>query len=296
MISCILAIVSFRLNAQNYVDIMNLRYNYIPVNCLKEDENSDLTFTNYNIDFALPLEQKNKDVFITGAGFDKFKASTTETDQGSLNLTSVKLFLGYLHAWKNSRWTSYLEFTPKLNSDLKKIGSNHFQFGGIFLNYYQKSDNFNFQLGLFYNGETYGPFIVPLLGFEWNSGDRTFLSLLLPALMFYEYKLSKRIYLGAEIELTGETYRLGNSIYANSFISNFGENKLTFLVKTRLFADFYIAKNLVLYAKPGFRLFQKYQQFTVDDKLMESPDRISGNLKNSFYIETGMAFRIRFDE
>ena len=108
------------------------------------------------------------------------------------------------------------------------------------------------------------------------------MSVLLPAFGIFEFKASQKVYFGAEFELTGESYRSGNSVYKNSFISNFGENKLTFLIKSRLFIDLYVTKNIVIYLKPGIRMFQKYEQFTVDDQMISAPDLISRNLKTVF--------------
>jgi hypothetical protein len=97
------------------------------------------------------------------------------------------------------------------------------------------------------------------------------------------------------MEMSGETFRLGG-LQDNSFVSQLGENKLTFLAEPRIFLDFYIAKHIVLYLKPGFRLFQKYEHYTEDDKIVSNSVYVQGKLKNSFYAEAGLALRFRYDE
>jgi hypothetical protein len=75
-----------------------------------------------------------------------------------------------------------------------------------------------------------------------------------------------------------------------------GEKKLTFLIETRLFFDVYIAKHYVLYVKPGFRFFQKYEHFTSADVRITNSDYLQGQLKNNYYLEFGLTYRFRYDE
>jgi hypothetical protein len=52
----------------------------------------------------------------------------------------------------------------------------------------------------------------------------------------------------------------------------------------------------VFYVKPGWRFFQKYEQYDTHDKRIENSDYVQGQLKNCFYIESGIAYRFRYDE
>jgi hypothetical protein len=189
-----------------------------------------------------------------------------------------------------------VDVSPKLNSDFRNIGGRHFQIGGMILNYYKGKKDFYWQFGLFYNQDTYGPFFMPLLGFDWKIDERNYVAALLPTYICYERKLSPKFYAGFELELTGETYRLGESGYTNSFISQLGENKLTFLTEPRLFIDYYVSPHWVIYAKPGIRFFQKYEHYTRADARITDSQYTEGILKNNFYVELGVALRFRYDE
>lgn len=282
--------------AQNYMNVLNGRFFYLPSPKLKNDS-TDISFREYRIESSIPIQLKNGSSIGIKPQYKTFTLSGKSDSLRDLTLYSFKLPLFGFIKLKDSKWSFYVEISPKLNSDLKNITIRHFQIGSTVLAYYEKKKDYYWQFGIFYNEDTYGPFIMPLVGVDWKIDERNYLAVLLPAYMIYERKLSKKFYTGFEMELTGETYRLGNTAYKDSYISQFGENKLTFLTEPRLFLDYYIAPHLVLYVKPGMRLFQKYEQFNdTNDKLLAHPEYVQGQLKPSFYTEFGIALRFRYDE
>jgi hypothetical protein len=135
-----------------------------------------------------------------------------------------------------------------------------------------------------------------LLGIDWKINEKNYATLLLPAYLMYERKLSGKFYTGFEMEITDETYRLGGSIYKDSYISDFGKNKLSGLIEPRLFLDYYLAKHLVLYLKPGMQILQKYEHYDSNDNRLINSDYVQGKLKDCFYVELGLAMRFRYDE
>ena len=283
-------------HAQNYINVLNGRFYYLPSVQLKNNS-TDISFKEYRIEGAIPVQLRGGSTLGIKPQYKTFTLSGNSNSLRDLTLYSFKLPLfGYLK-FKDSKWSAYIELSPKLNSDLKNIDIRHFQIGSTVLAYYEKKKDFYWQLGIYYNEDTYGPFIIPMLGVDWKIDEKNYLAVLLPAYMIYERKLNDKFYTGFEMELTGETYRLGNTAYKDSYISQFGENKLTFLTEPRLFLDYYVAPHLVLYIKPGMRLFQKYEQFDdTNDKLLKNPEYIQGQLKSSFYTEFGIAYRFRYDE
>jgi hypothetical protein len=166
----------------------------------------------------------------------------------------------------------------------------------MIINYFESKPGFFWQFGLYYNQDTYGPFFMPLAGFDCKINQKNYIAILVPAYFMYEHKFSTSVYAGFEMELFGETFRLGNSTYPYSFISQLGDKKMTFLTEPRLFLDYYFKENWVIYAKPGFRLFQKYEHFTEGDEVIEDSEFIQGVLRNSFYVEMGLAMRFRYDQ
>ena len=283
------------IEAQNYVNVLNGRYYYLPSPALKDNDQS-VKFSEFRIETTLPLELKGGNIVGIKPQYKTFSLRSDEAALKDIKLHTFKLPVFTYLKFGESGWSVYVDISPKLNSDLKNVTNRHFQIGGMFIFFKERNENFLWQFGLFYNQDTYGPFFMPLLGLDWSISEKDYFAALLPAYMIYERKLSKRFYTGFELELSGETFRLGGSTYENSYISQLGENQITFMTEPRLFIDFYMIPHLVLYIKSGIRLFHMYEHYTEDDERLEVPEYIEGKLKENFYLEAGIALRFRYDE
>ncbi len=150
--------------SQNYIDILNARWVYFPGNEFKTN-GEKVSLSYYSAGIVIPFELKNENSIGLKTQYENFKIRSASSTLKELNLHSLKFSLFLLKKIKESNWSAYLELTPKINSDFKNISINHFQVGGIALFFYEKSTSFLWQAGIYYNQETYGPFIIPLLGF-----------------------------------------------------------------------------------------------------------------------------------
>lgn len=284
-----------RVEAQNYINLINGRYYYLPSAEFK-DNDIPVRFKEYRIETALPVELNGGNI----AGIKpQYKTVSFKSDDAGLKDLKLHTFkmpvFTYLKLGEKG-WSVYIDVSPKLNSDLKNISGNHFQIGGMFIFLKERNERFFWQFGMFYNQDTYGPFFMPLLGFDWTLSEKDYMAALLPAYFIYERKLSAKFYTGFELELSGETFRLGGSEYNNSYISQLGENQLTFMTEPRLFIDFYAVPHLVFYLRAGMRLFHMYEHYTIDDERLEAPEYVEGKLKENVYLEAGIAFRFRYVE
>lgn len=291
----ILVINSLTTKAQNYVNVLNGRYYYLPSATLKEN-NQSVKFSEYRIETALPIELKGGNLIGLKPQYKTFSLRSENDTLKDLRLHTFKLPLFTYLNLGESGWSVYIDISPKLNSDLKNVSNRHFQIGGMFLFFKERNENFFWQFGMFYNQDTYGPFFMPLFGIDWVISEKDYFAALLPAYIIYERKISSKFYAGFELELSGETFRLGGSIYENSYISQLGENKLTFMTEPRLFIDYYVIPHLVIYLRTGMRLFHMYEHYTVEDERVQVHEYVEGKLKENFYLEAGLALRFRYDE
>jgi hypothetical protein len=278
---------------QNYTNIFNITYFYLPVVSL---DNIDVNYRDYSIETCLPYKLKNGNIFGIKPQYESITLIGENTTLKNLHLQSLECPVFALIKYKNPKWSSYTEFVANLNSDFVDIEKNQFQVGATVLFFYEKRKDFTWQFGVYYNQETFGPYPMILLGLDWKIDTKNYFSVILPAYLIYERKLSPKFYTGFEVELSGETYRLGGSTYENSYISQFGQNKLSFVTEPRLFLDYYIAKHMVFYVKPGWRFLQKYEQYDEHNKRIKNSEYVQGQLENTFYIEAGFAYRFRYDE
>ncbi len=292
-------------HGQNYLNVANLKYYYMPPTTV-DGYTEPTNFNEFRADFALPYEFDNKDILGLKVNYKSVYLASNIDSLMDLKIYSFKLPIFGIYNFKNNdTWSMYAEISPKLNSDLKNISLSHFQIGGMVLFFKEKKKDLYWQFGIFYNQDTYGPFIMPLFGLDYKINEKNYLGVLAPAYFIYERKLSDKLYVGLEAELTGETFRLGefqSKKLKDSYISQFGEDHFTFLVEPRLFIDFYISENMVAYLKPGVRMFHKYEHFLNETDLDDNGyDDYAGNyymqgqLKDNFYLELGLAYRFRYD-
>jgi len=279
---------------QNYLNIFNITYFYLPVVSI---DGIDDNYRDYSIVTALPYKFKNGNVFGIKPQYEYISLIGENTPLlKNLHLQSLGCPVFAVIKYKNPKWSSYTEFVVNLNSDFVNIQKNQFQVGATVLFFYEKKKNFTWQFGAFFIQETFGLYPMILLGLDWKIDTKNYFSVILPAYLIYERKLNSKFYTGFEVELSGQTYRLGGSAYENSYISQFGQSKLSFITEPRLFLDYYIAKHIVFYIKPGWRFLQKYEQYDTHYERIKNSDYVQGQLENSFYIEGGFAFRFRYDE
>jgi hypothetical protein len=277
------------------MNILNGRYYYHP-GAGMEGKPTEVTFREWRIEAAIPIELKNGHILGIKPQYKSVSLAGSNSDFRDLKLNSLKTPVFAIFKFRDPKWSVYADISPKLNSDFENIDSRHFQIGGMFIFFKERKQDFFWQFGMIYNQDTYGPFVMPLFGIDWQINANDYFAALLPAYLIYEHCFGERIYAGFELELSGETFRLGGSEYENSFISQVGENKLTFLTEPHLFLDYYLAKHVVLYLKPGMRLFQKYEHYTSADERISDSEYSEGQMKNYFYFEAGLAFRFRYDE
>ncbi len=294
LILLIMVLSSKLLMAQDYLNVLNFRFYYLPVTSL-ESNSEKTTFREFRIETALPYTCEDGNIFGIKPQYKTFILSSNDTLK-DLHVHSIKMPLFAIIKFKNPKWSAYFDVSPKLNSDLTKVKLNHFQIGGTLLMFYESKKDLFWQFGVYYNQEAFGAYPMLLLGVDWKIDQKNYATILLPAYMMYERKLSKKFYTGFEMEITDETYRLGGSDYKNSYISDFGKSKYSAMLEPRFFIDYYIAKHLVLYAKPGMRFLQKYEQYDENDNRLVHSDYVQGKLNDCFYIEVGLAMRFRYDE
>lgn len=177
-------IISHSIFSQPFIDIAG--YNYqrgFPI----ENCTSKKLITQLNTVFVTIPLQADSDFVLFNPTYDNFNVLFNESQ---LNLHSVSLPLSWLHQWKNQKWKTAFVFIPRMMSDKESAFKyNSYQYGGAVLMIYKKKPTLKYKFGVYYNSEFFGPFILPLLGIDWNADKRLNIFGVLPGSMNAEYKL-----------------------------------------------------------------------------------------------------------
>jgi hypothetical protein len=100
---------------------------------------------------------------------------------------------------------------PKLASSFEdKTTRSDFQLGGLGLAKKKKNDFLSYKFGAYFNGDLFGPFLVPLFGFYYKK-DNWELDIIIPSYAKINYNLSSKVTTGINWRATVKSYHLNNS-------------------------------------------------------------------------------------
>lgn len=272
--------------AQPFVDVINLRYQQFP----KVNYNSDtgtVKINEYSVSSTLPIVLKNKNIILVGAGYDQLDFSFSEPGSKK-TLYGVNLQLGYIHHWKEQKYKLMIMAIPKLAADQLVLNAHTFQQAGLALFTYKKSERLFYKFGLYFSPEFFGNFYMPLLGLEWKPSPKFTLYGYAPASANLEYKCNNKTYAGfSYINLT-QSYRLsGSQKYVRNGDVFWGNMHL------KLFLNYYIKKNYMLYTELGYTLWRTYN--TYNNTRDKEASSVFQQTKNGPVWNIGVAFRVRTD-
>jgi len=211
LLTFVLCFVTTIALGQNYIDLAKFDY-AISSPSSYDTSTAEVNLREMNGDLTIPLVINDKSTFLTGLSY--------ELTQGSFNpfrakesVTGITLKTG-INIKHNDKWSGTYMLLPKISSDLKKIGKEDFQIGGVVLMKYTKSDHFNYKFGVYSNSELFGPFLVPIIGFYYLSPNDKFESkVLLPLAVDLNYSFTKQARVGLNFKGQVRTYNLNVPLF-----------------------------------------------------------------------------------
>lgn len=200
--------------AQNYIDLVKLDYAYAPASDF-DNTSGSTTLQVINADLTFPIVINDNFNILTGASFEHFSASFV-SGQSEESITGITAKLG-VNITHNEKWSGTYLLLPKINSDFEDISSRDFQFGGIVLMKYTKSDHFNYRFGLYANDELFGPLFVPVFGFYYLSPTEKFeAKILAPLALDLNYSISDNARFGLNFNGQVRTYNINTPVNTES--------------------------------------------------------------------------------
>ncbi len=278
--------------SQNYSDIVNLNYQFLK---LTPDENDRQAFET-GMKFKLPIQlNDHKDYLIFGGRLNHFSYAHSLMPDSESKLSIAEGELSYFNKIKGTPWSYMIQAHAGVYSDFIRVDASHWQYGGFGLAYYRPNENICFSLGLFYHKETFGPFVIPLGGLEWQANPRLFVYALLPYLINVEYKVHQRLYAGGELSFIAETYKISQT-ESNRIVDYASDHDLGFpwtYIDLNAFVDLYLTENLVVYAKPGFSYLRRLEMYDANDNIIPTKNISEGIFNVSPFLKVGLSYRFR---
>jgi len=263
--------------SQPYIDVVNVRLVKSPDITQPSKDRNSTTLDYFNVSTTLPFFLVNKkDAIVLSPFFEKWSSTVSGVDLCNQVHYGVALPVSLLKTIPHSTWSLLTTAIVRMN-DMRITSDGKWQFGGAVLaSNHLQNKNLTYKFGVYFNGEFFGLFIIPLLGIDWKISERTNLFGVLPASLTLEHKLNKHFF-------SGVTFRTFTNSYHDSVQKywRIDENQLG------VFADYYINKHIVLNLEAGYSLFRKIRSGAKDNITY------NWNASDNPYFKLSLAYRIR---
>lgn len=250
---------------QNFVDLANVYWRMSPGNAV-EGSDEKVNFNTRAMDAKIPVKISDKLILLPGT--ELANNSIVNSNGNSWVFSSVALQLGLEYKWSD-RFKSVFMVIPKYSTTFTGgVDSKDLQFGGLTLNTFKRSDNFDWRFGAYVNSELFSVMIVPLFGFNWKMNEKWRWKMLIPVNLELSRIMNKRWIAGLLFIGANASYRMRQQL--NPY-ATYPENYQPYMDKADnnawLYSDIYLTKNLVLNLKAGYSVLRKYRLYNEDDKL-----------------------------
>lgn len=256
-IICSLFLITFYTGAiaQQYIDLAKFHYVTTPENNF-DSIGGSTTIQEFGTDLTLPIKISDKNAIITGCFLEKIKTKLSPlSSPTSVSAISLKVGLNRKH---NQKWSGTYLLLPKIASDLEKIGSRDFQLGALVLMKYHKKEHLKYNIGVYYNKELFGSFVVPILGLYYKSpNDKLEINMSLPVWADINYKLNPWLSIGSNFTSFVRSYNLSES---NTYLVKKSNETYAYLQLT-------VKESFLIQTKVGYSIGRSYRAYENDDQV-----------------------------
>lgn len=297
----LLVCIPFVSASQNWVDLVNIYWRPSPYNQIEAND-LQRNFSIYAADLKVPIPVNDDNTIYTSVAYDRTEINYVDPPTWAFNvlpLHSFQLQAGLIHQW-NDKFKSFFIAIGRLNSDLRNIESSHLQLGGLNLNHYERSKDFIWQYGLYYNAEFFGPMFVPLFGFNWKINEEWRLKMVIPVNLELAYHPKNWFRTGLRFDGVNGSYRsiTNGTIWHPERYCDRADNNVW------LFSEFNLGANIWFHLKAGHSVLRKYRYYDNSDRmaLKLGPVNIGDNrtqqvplFENGWTFETRLIYRLPLD-
>ncbi len=293
-ITALYSLLSTSSQAQGYVDIITISAQTTPETDFDTGLDDSTQINALNLQLTLPIELNEKVALVTGYSGAAYQLKLNPfADKTTLMSHLLKLGL-------NIRLSDALSGTflalPKVAATSEDVfADDAFQLGGLVLFKQKKHQNLLYKYGLYYNGERFGPFFVPLLGLYLKKGPYT-VDLTLPVRADVGYTLTDGLSIGLNFVATVRTYGAPTNtpFLGNSYIHQSSND-------VSLYAALQMDNGLRVVASLGHSVARYYRRYANQDQInfgisafKFGDDRVQFNVDTADSLFFNLAFTYRY--
>lgn len=284
----LLALISY---SQQTFTIAEVNYMLSPSDSyVQEDTTSNAHFFSGYVNAPIVLNKKS--TLLTGIRGNTWKMIYSPEQNWPETYYSLGLTLGYNHKFDEKKSFLFI-LLPRLNSDYRNINSNALQLG-FFTTYSKRSsEKFLWKVGMYFNTEFFGPFVVPLFGLNWDVSPKLSITGDLPIYAKIKYNVRNNFSTGVGYIALVSSYRLSGE-FNDAYTSRYA-------IEPYVFAEVKFLKQLYFNGKLGYTMGRKYPIYAKDDRLDlqlsfikfgDDRTQLNPEIQENFFFELGLAFRV----
>ena len=280
---------------QKIFTIAEVNYMLSPSNSyVQKDTTSDAHFISGFVNAPIVISKKS--TLLTGIRGNAWKVAYSPKQVWPENYYSLGLTLGINHTF-NEKNSFLFILLPRLNSDFRNINSNALQLG-FFTTYSKRSsEKFLWKVGMYFNTEFFGPFVVPLFGLNWDVSSKLSITGDLPIYAKIRYKIHDNFSTGIGYIALVSSYRI-SSEFNDAYTSRYA-------IEPYVFAEVKFLKQLYLNGKFGYTMGRKYPVYAKDDRLDwqlsfikfgDERTQLNPEIQENIFFELGLAFKVEVSD
>ena len=270
LFTCFLCL-SFLLQAQPYVDPIQVRYTY----AFRNSNAYATPFTHLYAGSDIPLKLKDRTYLLLSPFYENWSIDSASKNEIVPTVHSIAFPIGIMLP-VSDKWS--VNIMPIIRTNGEQLFKDKtMQVGGVSFASYAVKPDMKFRLGAYMNSDFFGFFFWPLFGADWRLGPKDYAFGLLPGRFTYEHQWNKSFYGGITFRALTNSYRLTDGNFVR-----IDDNQVS------LYLDIYPVKKWCFTLEPGYGISRKIR--------MGAPDKSylwERNMGDGFFIKLSTAYRIR---
>jgi len=260
--SIIILFLSVSSFAQDRFDVFYVAGNY---NLMQEDNLNDKNYEAAIMsNLSIPIVLKDSSIWYTAVDYMYYSTPNKTLMFGgnnelNFNLHGIIIRTGYIHKF-NSKQSLQILFAPRYMSDFNTSFEKSVQLGGILMYEKIKNDDFTWRIGVLYNEEFFGTYIVPVVYLDWDLTSKFKIKGLLPVYAKAYIQASEKVEAGLHFIGLTTSYRINEQNFENFYVDRRS-------IDLSLFTNIHLWDNIFFEGRVGYSLSKDYGLYAEDDKI-----------------------------
>lgn len=213
---------------------------------------------------SVPLLMKDSSIWITIFDYQSYSINNNyyPTDSSPIDRFNLHAFIlrtGYIHKFNGGQAVQIL-FIPRVMTDFNANFSKSFQPGGMVMYEKIKSKTYTYRLGLLYNQEFFGPYLIPVFYLDWSITQKLKFTGLLPVYGKLYLEPSKKLSYGLHFVGLTTSYRVNENNFENYYVERNS-------IDVSIFSNIKVWKNVFFEARAGYSITKDYALYAEDQKV-----------------------------